>query len=254
MIALILGTSEGREFLKKLKGFEDKIVISTATEYGGELLKEFNVAFMNTKPLDEDGLINLAKEFNLRGIVDASHPYAKNVSENTIKVCKILNIEYIRYERSGVLKELDDPNIIRISGLDKLKEIDDIIYGPILNTTGSNGIKQILDLSLKNRIIHRVLPSKKVMNDILDLGVKIEDIVAIKGPIGYELNKAFINEYKAKALLTKDSGERGGALEKAKAALDSNIKLIIVEKPKVDYGEYFSDIDETVEHIKNILK
>jgi len=41
--------------------------------------------------------------------------------------------------------------------------------------------------------------------------------------------------------LTKDSGERGGALEKAKAALDSNIKLIIVEKPKVDYGRCFSD-------------
>ena len=72
------------------------------------------------------------------------------------------------------------------------------------------------------------------------VGVKIEDIIAIKGPIGYELNKAFIDEYKAKALLTKDSGERGGALEKAKAALDSNIKLIIVEKPKVDYGRCFS--------------
>ena len=41
MIALILGTSEGREFLQNLKGFEDKIVISTATEYGGELLKEY---------------------------------------------------------------------------------------------------------------------------------------------------------------------------------------------------------------------
>ncbi len=92
------------------------------------------------------------------------------------------------------------------------------------------------------------------MNDLIDLGVKIEDIIAIKGPIGYELNKAFIDEYKAKALLTKDSGERGGALEKAKAALDSNIKLIIVEKPKVDYGRCFSDIDETVKYIKNILK
>lgn len=66
MIALILGTSEGREFLQNLKGFEDKIVISTATEYGGELLKEFPVAFMNTKPLDEEGLLNFAKEFNLK--------------------------------------------------------------------------------------------------------------------------------------------------------------------------------------------
>lgn len=253
MIALILGTSEGRELLQKLKGFEDKLVISTATEYGGDLLKEFKVAFMNTKPLDEYGLNNLAKDFNLKGVIDASHPYAKNVSENTIKVCKTLNIEYIRYERNGVLKELDNSNIIRISGLDKLKEVDSSIDGPILNTTGSNGIKQILESSLKNRVIHRVLPSKKVMNDLIDLGINIEDIIAIKGPIGYELNKAFIDEYDAKALLTKDSGDRGGALEKARAALDSNIKLIIVEKPEVDYGKCFSGIDETVDYIKSIL-
>jgi len=81
--------------------------------------------------------------------------------KNTIKVCKKLNIEYIRYERNGVLKELDNPNIIRINGLDKLKELDSTINGPILNTTGSNGVKQILESSLENRVIHRVLPYKK---------------------------------------------------------------------------------------------
>lgn len=254
MIALILGTSEGRDLLKKLKGFEEKIVISTATEYGGNLLEEFPVSFINTKPLDEEGLLDFSKKFNLKAIVDASHPYAKNVSENTIKVCKKLNIEYIRYERSGLLEKLNHPNIIRINDLSSLKELDSIIDGPILNTTGSNGVSKILSLSLKNRVIHRVLPSKKVMNDLIDLGVNIEDIIAIKGPIGYELNKAFIGEYKACALLTKDSGKRGGALEKAHAALDSNIKLIIVEKPKVDYCKCFSDIDKTVDYIKNILK
>lgn len=141
MIALILGTSEGREFLQNLKGFEDKIVISTATEYGGELLKEFPCCIYEYKTFRWRRTLNFAKEFNLKGIVDASHPYAKNVSENTIKVCKKLNIEYIRYERNGVLKELDNPNIIRISGLEKLKELDSTINGPILNTTGSNGVK-----------------------------------------------------------------------------------------------------------------
>ena len=253
MIALILGTSEGRDFLKNLEGFYDKIVISTATEYGGELLEDFPVAFINKKPLDEEGLLNLAKDFNLKAIVDASHPYAKNVSSNTLKVCKELNISYIRYERAGVLEDLEGENIIKINTLRELKDIDSSLKGPILNTTGSNGVLEILGLSLENRVIHRVLPSKKVMTDLIDYGVKVDDIIAIKGPISYELNKAFIGEYKAKALLTKDSGKRGGALEKARAAIDSNIKLIVLKKPRVDYGKSFSDIEECVSFIRKLF-
>lgn len=253
MIGFILGTSEGKDFLRKLKDFQERIVVSTATEYGGELLSEFNVAYVNTKPLDEKELKEFIKKFNLKALVDASHPYAKNVSENALKACKELQVQYIRYERAGVLTELNDENIIRISSLEELKNVDLYIDGTFLNTTGSNGIKTILNLNLRNRVIHRVLPSTKVMNDIFNIGVKVEDIIAIKGPIGYELNKAFIKEYDAKALLTKDSGIRGGALEKAKAALDSNIKLIILEKPKVKYGQSFSSIDETINYIEKIL-
>lgn len=253
MIGFILGTSEGKDFLRGLKDFQERIVVSTATEYGGELLSEFNVAHINTKPLDEKELKEFIKKFNLKVLVDASHPYAKNVSENALKACKELKIEYIRYERSGVLTKLEDENIIRISSLQELKNIDSDINGTLLNTTGSNGIKNILNLNLKNRVIHRVLPSIKVMNDIFELGVRVEDIIAIKGPIGYELNKAFIKEYNAKALLTKDSGIIGGALEKAKAALDSNIKLVILEKPKVKYGKSFSSIDETINYTKRVL-
>ncbi len=43
MIALILGTSEGREILSLLNKFTDNILISTATAYGGEILKNYKI-------------------------------------------------------------------------------------------------------------------------------------------------------------------------------------------------------------------
>ena len=92
------------------------------------------------------------------------------------------------------------------------------IDGTILNTTGSRNIDKLLSFKLTNRIIHRVLPSVKVLEEVLQQGIRVDDIVAMKGPVGYELNKGFIKEYNAKAILMKDSGVQGGTQDKIRAA------------------------------------
>ncbi|MGL5354164.1 MAG: precorrin-6A/cobalt-precorrin-6A reductase, partial [Clostridium sp.] len=124
----------------------------------------------------------------------------------------------------------------------------------ILNTTGSRNIKKILNLNVKNRIIHRILPSWKILKEVLELGINIEDVVAIKGPIGYELNKGFIEEYNAKAIITKDSGIQGGVLEKLKATVDTNIKLIVIEKPTIEYGKVFNNEEAIIDYLKEKYK
>ncbi|MBY0754979.1 cobalt-precorrin-6A reductase [Clostridium sardiniense] len=249
MIGFILGTSEGKKILKMMNRHTDKIVVSTATEYGGELLKEYKVAHLNTKPLDKDGLIDLIKNFNITVLVDASHPYATEVSKNAMQSAKDSKIAYIRYEREGVLSSSDYKNIIKIQGYNELKEVLEEIDGNILNTTGSRNIGNILKLNCRNRIIHRILPSSKILQEVLDLGVDIQDVIAIKGPVGYELNKGFIDQYNAKAIITKDSGTVGGTLEKLKSAIDRDIKLIVIDKPKMNYGDTFYNETELVEHL-----
>lgn len=257
MIGFILGTSEGKEFLSLINKYTDKIVVSTATNYGGELLKNYKVHHINTKPLDKEDMKNLIREFSLTVLVDASHPYAKEVSINAMEACLESSIEYVRYERNGILEQCDDKRIIRVKDYNKLKDIienilkDDNVEGTILNTTGSNNIYTLMNLNIDCRMIHRILPSPSILKKIVDLGVDIEDIVAIKGPIGYELNKAFISQYKAKAMITKDSGAEGGVEEKLKACIDMNIKLIVIEKPKINYGKVFNDKKELIRFLKN---
>lgn len=254
MIGFILGTSEGKKILKSINNYTDKIVVSTATEYGGELLKSYKMKHLNTKPLDKDGLINLIKEFNIKVLVDASHPYATEVSKNGMEASKETNIDYIRYEREGILSNSNSENIIKIKGYDELKEVLEEIPGNILNTTGSRNIKNIINLNCKNRIIHRVLPSPKILEEIINLGVDISDIIAMKGPVSYEMNMGFIDQYNAKAIITKDSGLAGGVEEKLKASIDKNIKLIVIEKPKIKYGNTFYKEEELVNYLVNNYK
>lgn len=250
MIGLILGTSEGRKILSLLNNYTDDIFVSTATEYGGEILKDYRYSYLNTKPLPLEELIYTLKEKRVKLLVDASHPYALEVTKNAIKACEALGIEYIRYERPSLVEKFrDKKSIIEVSDYDELHDKLKSIEGNILNTTGSRSLDKILSMKLENRIVHRVLPLIKVIQECFDKGVKLEDLIAIKGPIGYELNCAFINEYNAKAMILKDSGIEGGTEEKLKACIDSNIYGFIIGRKAVEYKNVFCDIEELVKYL-----
>lgn len=251
MIGFILGTSEGRKILSLINKYTDDIAVSTATTYGGELLKEFNIKVLNTKPLNKDEMLNWIKMNDINLIVDASHPYAQEVTKTVLECSQELRIKFVRYERKGSLEDISDDTIIRVKDYYEAIKIIRNIDGNVLNTTGGNNVSKFLDLDFKHRIIHRILPSPKVLGKIVDLGVSIKDIIAMQGPISYELEKAFIHQYKAKAILTKDSGIEGGTLEKYNAAKAENIKLIVIEKPKFVEAISFYNEEELVKYIVN---
>lgn len=251
MIGFVLGTGEGRAILSHVNKYTDEIVVSTATEYGYEIYKEFKAKHFNYRPLNEDEFKDLITKFGIDTFVDASHPYACEVSKTLIKVCNDLNIEYIRYERKSYFNDLkDNENIIFIDKYEYLEELFKNIDGNILNTTGSNNALKIEGLkSEKNRIIHRILPSPKVISRLLDNGISMENIIAIKGPFGFEINNGIIKEYTIKALITKDSGEEGGMKEKIDSALINNVKIIVIKRLEVNYGRKFNNIEEMINFI-----
>lgn len=252
MIGLMVGTSEGKNIISKLNEFTDDLFISTATKYGAELLECYKYKILNSSPLDLDKLIKVIKENNINIFVDASHPYALEASKNLFKACKECNIKYARYERPSVIDKYNYyQKLIKVNNYEELYDYIKNIKGNILNTTGSKNISKIINLNLENRIIHRILPAKKGINECIDLGIKIEDIIAIKGPISYELNSAFIDEFNAKAILMKDSGVEGGTVEKIKAAIDKNIYALVIKRQELKLDNVFNNIDDLVKYIKN---
>jgi precorrin-6A/cobalt-precorrin-6A reductase len=261
MIALILGTSEGKNIVSMLNEFTEDLLISTATSYGGELLQNYKYKILNTKPLGPDALKEMLVTNGVTELIDASHPYAQEITKNAEEACRALNIEYIRYERPSVIKEF--------RGYDKLKEVADYEElgekirsieefhqdeTVLLDTTGSKNIEKLKALGLKCRIIHRVLPTLEVMEKCFSLGIKVEDIVAVKGPIGYELNAGFIKNYGAKGLLLKDSGLQGGTEEKVRAAIDNDIYIFVLGRSKEQHERVFTREEDVVKYIKNKLE
>lgn len=255
MIALILGTTEGKKILSLLNRFTDDIFVSTATNYGGELLSDFKFKVLNTKPLDENGFEREIIKHSINVMIDASHPYAVEVTKNLMEACSKLKIEYIRYERPSALAEFSNTESIKkVRKYEELGQALQGFEGCILNTTGSRNIEKIMNLKLKNRIVHRVLPTVDSVQACISNGVKIDDIIAIKGPVSFELNKTFIKEYDAKGMILKDSGIEGGTVEKMKACMELGIMAFVIERDNSTNGTATYSKEEAVDRVLNILE
>ena len=93
-IWIIGGTKDSRNILDEILKMKDKkIIISTATEYGGKLLEDVakneNVEVISER-LNVLQIEDMILEKNIDLIVDASHPYAQNISSTVISMVSYL--------------------------------------------------------------------------------------------------------------------------------------------------------------------
>lgn len=254
MIGLILGTSEGKKLLSLINKYTEDIFVSTATEYGGELLKEYKYKYINTKPLDKDQLEAMMVNHNIKVLIDASHPYAEVVTKNAIEVCEKQNITYIRYERKSTIDKYKDYHkLILVEDYQKLEEKLKSLQGNILNTTGSRNVNKFTSMNIENRIIHRVLPTIESIDICLKSGATVDNIIAIKGPVDKDLNKAFIEAYDAKIIVMKDSGIQGGTIEKIEAAIELDLWIAVIGRKDKPNGLCFNDEAKLSEYLSSIL-
>ena len=108
MIFVAAGTQDGRELAGALLQAGYDVTASVVSSYGEKLLEQYPRLIINDKPLDEDALKDYIWQHDIRIFVDASHPYAANVSGNAMRACRATNIPYIRYERASVPVDYDN--------------------------------------------------------------------------------------------------------------------------------------------------
>ena len=90
-LLLFAGTTEGRELAEFLDRQGVSCHVCAATEYGGQLLDEGTCGHkIHSGRLDEAGMEALMRQEEIRMAVDATHPYAAQVSRQIRALCGIL--------------------------------------------------------------------------------------------------------------------------------------------------------------------
>ena len=105
-IWIFAGTTEGRLLTRYASQMKMKCCVSTATEYGKSVLGENEGIRVIPGRMDQSKMRAFIRENNIGLAVDATHPFARQVTENICAACEEEKIKYVRCLRE---RETNDP-------------------------------------------------------------------------------------------------------------------------------------------------
>lgn len=231
---IFAGTTEGRRLASFLQSQNAPVTACVATEYGETLLQEGGSLKVLMGRLTEEEMEELftGEQFDL--VIDATHPYARVVTENIRSACQAAGTEYLRLLReSSAMSE----EVITVPDMDAAAAFLDKAAGNILLTTGSKELLKFAGIrDFSSRVYARVLPMAASLAACEEAGLKPSRIIAMQGPFSEEMNLQMLEHSKAAWLVTKDGGDAGGFPEKAAAAQKYGAKLLVIGRPAEDEG------------------
>ena len=107
--------------------------------------------------------------------------------------------------------------------------------GNILLATGAKELPAFAPLD-PARLYPRVLPTLAGITACETAGIPHRNIIAMQGPFTRELNVAVMHQFHIAYMVTKDGGAAGGFAEKAQAAAQCGVQLIVLRRPE-EQGE-----------------
>lgn len=231
-VLLFGGTMEGRELAVALADADADVTVCVATEVGARFLPEGDDRIaVRVGRLDESEIEQLIAD-GFDWVVDATHPYATEVSDNARCAAAVCGLPYLRVARPA--SDLEGC-IVAMSVADAVSKVRR--PGNVLATTGSKEIAAYTLLAdFKERLYVRVLDDEQAVATCLEAGIPDSHIIAEQGPFTLERNLELIDMLGIKTLVTKDGGVAGGYPEKLEAARTRGIDLIVVARPSTDEG------------------
>ena len=281
-VLIFAGTTEGRRLAQVLAENGVPCVVCVATEYGARVMQEAKgcmqpetrqtaqMAQMELKQgrLDAEEMRTLMQEEEFAAVIDATHPFAVEVSENIRVSAKRCGVVYLRLKRdtrtgslaaikAGREKETEgtaEAEVLFFESSDACAEFLTGTKGNVLLTTGSKEVAVYCTRQgLRERLYVRVLPGVESIGLCEKAGIMGGRILALQGPFSEELNYALLRQYKISYLVTKESGRAGGYVEKIAAAARAGIPVCVIGNPEKGEGLSFGQILERLGDLLGML-
>ena len=249
MIMIISGTGDGRELTELLLKEGYQVMAATATKYGAELMHEHENLKRIAGRMNHEQIKECIMNNKILMVIDATHPYAEEISINAMIACDKTEIPYYRYERENS-SNIDSYPLIYCNSYEDAANVLLSSEGNVLLSTGSKSLKVFTDLLGTNRLFPRVLPNSEIIRKCEELGFSPSNIIAMQGPFSEEMNVEIIKKYSIKLLVTKESGYYGGTLAKLKAAKKMNIRAVMIRRPQVSYPNAYGSKEELVLRVR----
>lgn len=245
-IFVFSGTSEGRTISKLLADAGADVHVRVATEYGAEVMGyDENIDVKVGSCGGAEGIANVIRENGYDTVIDATHPYALNITEHIKQACEATGAFYIRLKRSE--SDTDSDRIVKVSSVQEAVDYLKDKEGNILASTGSKDIALYTQIpDYKERVTARVLSTMESVQKCAEYGFSGKNLICAQGPFSEDTNYATLRQIDAKYIVTKDSGTAGGYEDKVRAAMRAGATVVLIERPKEE-GHTFDEVVSILE-------
>ena len=232
-IVIFGGTTEGRKLCEMCTEQMLSVIYCVATPDGARPVEALPNIKVCVGRLEVSQMAALLKNHCPALVFDATHPYARLVTQNIAAACEQTGFSLIRLCRESN----NDKNCILFNSDEDLLEWLKNEPGNIFSTTGASFAKLYAKLpDYKNRLWMRILPSAESLQICFDAGYSPNRLICIQGPFSEELNCAMFQNANARILVTKNSGSPGGFYEKVRAAKSLGMLVAVICNPEDSHG------------------
>ena len=216
MIIIFGGTTEGRRAVEVLEQAGKPYFYSTRS---GEQEVPLVHGQRLVGAIDEDAVVAFCRDYGIRLIVDAAHPFAKELHHNLCRVAEQLGIPLVRFERIFPPREGD------ITWIDDYSQVPTDIH-TLLATTGVQSISKLKYLEAEGiKVFYRILHRESSIALAKAQGADESQLCYYEDDNTIDID--------ADAILLKESGESGGFSEKIKAARAKGMRIIALKRPEL---------------------
>ncbi len=245
------------EFIKK--NYDAYILTTTTTEYGAKIAKEGGSDSTIARPLPKEEIINIITSEHYDVLIDATHPFAEHITQTSASIANELKIPYLRFERPTTnLENIDTSRIHYVNSFVEAGKLiaNEFDKGNVLHFAGANTMSEILKNVSTDRFYPRILKVEKSIEKCNELKIKPDHIIPMTGAANKQENIELIEKYDASVMITKESGEIGGVIDKIEAANEKNIAVIMIQRPQIkeiNKKDIISNLDELDSKLKNFF-
>ena len=179
-VIVFAGTTEGRQLAQFLE--KDRFLpICVATEYGEQLLGENENLEISHERLNQEQIEELILKNNKPLVIDATHPYAAEVTKNIKAACENTGAEYLRVLRENQ-ENADLGDCVYVETVEAAVDYLGKTTGNILATTGVRKLQNIQCFLTLKTVFSSGSFSAKRSRRMFPLGLSGKNLLCMQGP------------------------------------------------------------------------
>lgn len=251
-VYLLGGTSFARGLVRELEQAGVAVRLSVATALGAAEVEEPPSGGVQAGPLDERGLLEELAAWGPTALVDATHPYAVEVSQLARRVTEASELPLLRACRPAWDPPGEDGLPVRLfATAEELAQALEEAGEKAFLTVGAKGLRSFAGRGLA--LAARVLPTTESVAAALEAGISPEDLVAAYPPYDPAFTAACLARTGATVIVSKESGREGGLDEKLQAARLAGARLFVVGRPQEE-GPVYHDAATLIEGLEELWR